>query len=476
MHNPHTFASPVSAELAFLAGKLKQRRVILLLGAGVSRGDPSSLPLAPELAQRIYTAFKDGFAAQELKDVPSDNLPAVADAIASYGDHALRAIRQYLASEVNFDSAQPNHAHRVLVSFFAEGLMSEAMTTNYDTCVERAGASLGEPCIAPCRSPNELQTGGEKGRLLKLHGCVTDEATILITTKELEAPDEWILASVVDASAKDTLVIVGINSVAPYVEHTLKKVWAYAEKADSVWIVSPSIDPSWDDIIGPGNESPRINATAEGFLDELLHGCLNAQLGKLRQLAEALDANNRQDPVAVDVIGAFVASLGDVPVLAFVMALRSGLVSTHGPLAFVISDLGLQVLYALSLVQLATGAKIEVNQVGDRAWLQLDKIVVNFAHGTGPMTGAALVDAIEGDLRDAKARGLLAASVHVLAIASGFVGPLPGGSLPPDIVGDPGPENIIDGPDRVTLGWLSLSQLATVSPSAGSRVVSEALP
>lgn len=428
-----------------------------------------------ELAQRIYATFKDGFASGALQEVAPDDLLAVADAIASSNNHGLAILQQYLASSLPFDSAHPNHAHRVLVNLIAERLLSEAMTTNYDTCVERAGASLGEPCIAPCRNPAELQTGGAKGRLLKLHGCVTNETTMLITTEQLRAPDEWVLASVIDASAKDTLVILGINSVAPYVADTLKKVWAYAKDAESIWLVSPTIDPSWEDLIGPGNQSPRIYKTAEEFLDELLHACLLDQFGKLRQLAEALDSDSDSADEAMALIERFVESLRHLPVLGFLMALRVGVMSKQTPLAFVISDLGLQVLYVLSLLQLATDAQVDVSQVGDRAWLKLNEIIVDFAHGRGPMTGGELVKALESDLRDAKARGLLTPAVRVLAIASGFVGPLPGKSLPTDILGEPGLENLIDGPDRLSLIWLPLSRLAATRPSEGGPILEEAL-
>lgn len=476
MYTPRTIGSPVSAESTLLAGKLREGRVTLLLGAGFSRGDPTSLPLGHELAQRIYSSFKNGFASEALVGVASDDLLAVADAIASCDNRGLRRLQQYLASSVPLDSAAPNHAHRILVNLVAEELVSEAMTTNYDTCVERAGASLGEPCIVACRIPSEVQMGGAKGRLLKLHGCVTNEVTMLITSEQLRAPDQWVPASLIDASTKDTLVILGINSVAPYVEDTLKRVWAYAKDAESIWIVSPTIDDaSWDDLIGEGNASPRIHKTAEEFLDELLSACLQDQFSQLRQIAEALDSDGDSVQNSVAVIEAFIESLGQIPVLGFVMALRAGLTRKETPLAFAISDLGLGVLYVLSLAQLAADAELRVKQVGDRAWLKLDDIVVAFARGRGPMTGGELAEAIESDLTDAKARGLLARDDRVIAIASGFVGQLPGKSLPADILGEPGLENLIDGPDRLSLVWLPLSHLAETRVEVGRQIIEEAL-
>jgi hypothetical protein len=168
-------------------------------------------------------------------------------------------------------------------------------------------------------------------------------------------------------------------------------------------------------------------------------------------------------------------SIQGVPVLALLMALRSGVTAKQTPFSAVVSDLGIQVLYALALLQNATEAAIQVQQVGDRAWVKLADRIVNFAHGREATTAVSLVRTIETDLRDAKARGLLAPETPIVAVASGFMGPLPTKSLPPDILGDPGTTNLIDGPDRLDVVWISLPELTNRTAVEARTMVLAAL-
>src|ERR1035437_10271245 len=98
MFRPELMGQAASAEVELLRGKLANQRVTFMIGAGLSKSSPTDLPVAGELAIRLYQQFENTFAAEALAKLGPEarsNLLAVADAIASSGTTALRILQDY---------------------------------------------------------------------------------------------------------------------------------------------------------------------------------------------------------------------------------------------------------------------------------------------------------------------------------------------------------------------------------------------
>ena len=294
MHQPKSMRTQVPAEVYLLRAKLADQRVTILVGAGFSKGDPSALPVAEELAQHLNNRFRLLFPTA-LESVKPTDLLAVAEAVAAAHDDGLRLMQQELASSgMRLDTASPNYAHRALALLFSEGLVRAVLSTNYATCVERAAASSACP-LHVCRDATEMQAGGGRPKYVKLHGCVLLETSMRLTQAQLDSPSDWALTEVMQAVQSNAFVIIGISSVAPYIRTTLERVWDYAKSAESVWIVSPHVDhAAWESILGAGNAARMLDRTAESFLDDVLRSCVLNQFIELTNLADRLDDSRRK--------------------------------------------------------------------------------------------------------------------------------------------------------------------------------------
>ena len=180
MYRPQAVGAPIGGDVELLVDRLMVHRVTLLLGAGVSVGEPTRLPLGPQVASGLYARFIGGIGQDALRGVDKWDLLAVADAVAAV-DPAGTELLQGALTDFPFDSAEPNYGHRVMALLFAEKLIAVALTLNYDSCIERAAYRFSLT-IQVCRKASDMQLGRDKGRLVKLHGCISDASTMLITS------------------------------------------------------------------------------------------------------------------------------------------------------------------------------------------------------------------------------------------------------------------------------------------------------
>ncbi|WP_310964896.1 SIR2 family protein [Nocardioides terrisoli] len=138
------------------------------------------------------------------------DLLAVADTVAAQPFGA-KLLCETALEVADFVNAPYNYAHEVAAMLLCEGAAT-ILETNYDDCIERA-AQPERPPVA--RNADEL-LNGPSGPLLKAHGCATLRTTMLLTTAQLASVDLWASATVTARLAQDTVVFVGIGSVADY--------------------------------------------------------------------------------------------------------------------------------------------------------------------------------------------------------------------------------------------------------------------
>jgi hypothetical protein len=135
-----------------------------------------------------------------------------------------------------------NLAHHVLAKLAKEGLVSEVVTTNWDTLIEYGVRRSGVP-FTPVINPQLLKEGGLAGgvRIAKIHGCIDHpEDRLLATAAELaEWSAEWARVLFEYVARTRTLVFVGYSGAAASVTVTLASIAAAGETADQSYIVDP---------------------------------------------------------------------------------------------------------------------------------------------------------------------------------------------------------------------------------------------
>ncbi|MHB1415589.1 MAG: SIR2 family protein [Chloroflexota bacterium] len=464
IYTPKKVGEEITANTDLLITWLAHHRVTFLLGAGASHGSPTELPLAPELAERLYHKFRDGFAAAALRSVDQTDLLAVADAIAGASPEGTRLLQRTLGDLYPFDSAEPNHGHRVLALLFAEGLINVALSTNYDCCVERAAEHLAVP-IRACADASEMQRGRNQGRLLKLHGCITKEESIHLTQAQLENPPDWARAEVMVGTASGAFVVVGIGSVAPYIRTTLQSILQYANEAESIWIVSPEIADDWDQILSAGNKANKVTLTSEEFFDDLLRSCVHSQLTELLGKASKLTLPGEDSLKLQSAADQLAAAVRETDAESIVLYLRKGAVPSRCSLPLATGALAIRVMLALSMIQAALGETPQIERIGNEVALRLDGAYIEFALCHDSRTSSEVCELTNQRLKRARTCGVIKDPTKpTLVVSYGHIGALPSNVAPSNIVDARSADDLIDGPNITRDTWLDLSDI-TNAPS-----------
>jgi hypothetical protein len=270
-----------------LAALGRDRRLVIYAGAGLSRAEPTGLPSGPEVASRTYERL-----ARLLPAIPTcdeDDLTSVADAIASLAG-GLPALRETVVNVVEFTTAVPNYGHQALALLLLEGLV-KVLTTNWDDCIERGGQP--ERIRVTITAIERAQMGD--GALLKIHGCATRPDTLLITTAEVDEPEEWVTHEMGARLADSHVVFVGSGDVAAYVRDRLSETVAAVGDPDHVRVVAPSIATDWDTsewarFIPDLPVEHRIEMAADEFLDMLAAAYVR---GFLSDIAMAVNEDDK---------------------------------------------------------------------------------------------------------------------------------------------------------------------------------------
>lgn len=266
----------ISPAVYELVAEAKRNRLTMFVGAGLSVG--SGLPSGAELARRLHCQFKrriDGYHCTE-----TENLGAVAMAMASLPD-GLKALQLEIVESAPFDSAPPTCGHRLLALLLAEGTI-RLLTTNWDDCLERGWQE--ERRILAARDASEAEEL-HRAHVLKVHGCCSRPATLLVTEDQLQDPPLWTKSAFSAEIATSTMVFVGVGDVAPYVREPIKELSSFVDGA-RVRVVTPNIDAGWEtsqwkDVLPGLAADRRLAMTADAFADELARGWLSQLVSDL---------------------------------------------------------------------------------------------------------------------------------------------------------------------------------------------------
>lgn len=280
---------PLSAmpDLRFVAlvGQARASEVVLYVGAGVSIG--SGLPSGAKLAELVYA--KASASGVDLTGISATNLLAVADAAEAANEGDPSVIQEIALGVADFTQAPPAATHVALALLLLEGA-ALVMSTNWDTCIERAAPS-NEPIAPIVTDDDRMSTRGVS--LFKVHGCARRPNTALVTSNQLAATPIWASSELSAKLSHASVVFVGIGDVAPYVALRIEKLIAQMGSAENVSVVSRSIVSKWSKsewakVASNLAESHKIPADAEDFLDDFLRAWVQHCFERLREISTGL--------------------------------------------------------------------------------------------------------------------------------------------------------------------------------------------
>ena len=200
-------------------------RVVLVLGAGCSKEEPTGLPLAGDLSAQCYRKLVDDGILVEGEVGDLYDLSAVAEAVVQKTGSQGALIERFPKGE--FRQAEPNEGYLILAALLIEGAIADALTLNFDLAARSALANLGAGAnVSTVRGPED-HTQLASRNLIYLHrdiDCCPDEL-ILRTCKLEEAwQDRWEQVVTQRVLAGPTTVFVGLGSPAAVLVATMNHI------------------------------------------------------------------------------------------------------------------------------------------------------------------------------------------------------------------------------------------------------------
>ena len=187
-----------------LLNALRNGRVVVFAGAGVSMGPPAGLPDFRRLAEQVAegTGQSIGDAETEdrflgrLKDLGTD-------------------VHRRAAEILQRNNPEPTALHLNLLRLFSEPRAARAVTTNFDDLFECAVPGQFDSQIRVFQAP-ALPLGNRFHGIVHLHGSVNEPEEMVLTYRDfgrayLTESDGWARRFLVDLFANNTVLFVGYS-------------------------------------------------------------------------------------------------------------------------------------------------------------------------------------------------------------------------------------------------------------------------
>lgn len=280
-----------AARIEGLCDKAYEGKLTLYLGAGVSKGSPTELPLSDELLEAVLDPAKLKFRSA-LQDGDPTTLEGLADAVGEE-EPDKESLHKLLLDAAGFDCEPANDAHAAIVLLLREGLVT-TISANWDTCIERKGHQIEARLPKPTVSDKDRRRNPWKGGLHKVHGCALEPSSLVVSSSNLARPSDWVSDAVGAEIGYQVLAFVGIGTVADYVGNRVSAVLdEMGDDHEQAFVVEPedALGESWTEILGTAAEDRHIPCDAAEFFERLLSGLLVLILSKV-----SLEANNLEPP------------------------------------------------------------------------------------------------------------------------------------------------------------------------------------
>ncbi|MBG9979125.1 SIR2 family protein [Ruoffia tabacinasalis] len=151
---------------------IKENKLVVFAGAGISKNEPTKLPDFNELAASIGAL--SGIEFNDRDDNPDEFLGKL--------EQQEIKIRPQICNRLNEDSLQPNIMHINIVNLFKKGDSPRIVTTNYDLMIDKILNEI--KCGTKVYSHPALPFGDNFEGLVHLHGDVTEPNNIIVTDSD----------------------------------------------------------------------------------------------------------------------------------------------------------------------------------------------------------------------------------------------------------------------------------------------------
>ena len=216
-------------------------RVVLVLGAGCSKEEPTALPLASELSERCYQKLvADGVISPgDVNDL--SDLSGVAEAVVKKTGSQSTLVESFPRDE--FRNAEPNEGYLIMAALLMEGAIADVLTLNFDLAARSALSHLGAGAsVTTIRGPEEHRQLTARN-LIYLHRDIDSAPDdIILRTSKLEKAwqNGWEQVITERVLSGPTTVFVGLGSPASVLVSTMNRiVQGLGKTQTSVYVVDP---------------------------------------------------------------------------------------------------------------------------------------------------------------------------------------------------------------------------------------------
>ena len=187
-----------------LLNALREGRVVVFAGAGVSMGPPAGLPGFRRLAKQIAEGTGQSIGDAETEDRFLGRLKDL-------GTNVHRRAAEILQR----NNPEPTTLHLNLLRLFSEPGNARAVTTNFDDLFERAVPGIFDSQIRVFQAP-ALPLGNRFHGIVHLHGSVNEPDEMVLTHRDfgrayLTESDGWARRFLIDLFTNYTVLFVGYS-------------------------------------------------------------------------------------------------------------------------------------------------------------------------------------------------------------------------------------------------------------------------
>ena len=235
-----------------LAEAVREKRLVVFCGAGLSAGAPSYLPNWRSLNEFVLDEARSA----SLRRLLRLSAPTVAAVealsltelpVASFSDQLVLLVSGSTWFEILgvLDAEVTNPSHRALAALAEAGTLVAIASTNFDTLIERAFRERGVPLDLFAR-PADYARKARALPLYKVHGSAGDDASIIDTvTQKVSGLDGAVTARLAELARENHVLFVGYSGAdLAIADDYLELSEALAIGPGVSWLVPPGVEPS----------------------------------------------------------------------------------------------------------------------------------------------------------------------------------------------------------------------------------------
>ena len=215
-------------------------RVVLVLGAGCSNEQPTSLPLSGGLAEECHRQLVADGVLEEGEVANKRDLSAVAEAVVQKTGSQRDLIDRFPPDA--FRHAKPNDGYMIMAALLLEGVIADTLTLNFDSAARTALGQLGVGArVSTVRGPADHARLGTRN-LIYLHGDIdSDPDKVILSTTDLETEwrGRWGQIITQRVLAGPVTVFVGLGSPASVLVDTARRILTAIDGNSDAYVVDP---------------------------------------------------------------------------------------------------------------------------------------------------------------------------------------------------------------------------------------------